>query len=193
MARNIGQASRRVIVQIEEQKVIFQAWTEIEQLESVRLLVLQQHRKILRADAVQDVSVACLKPEHLCVLGRHKKVDNLFEVRKPGTFAIDLPIEGITFQHDALAGDIFLQAKWPEARDRLRHIQAPGAGEFPFLVRLLEQMPRKHGNTVEEPFGRCVGLWELELHRELVELCTPIGLPSIIRRSRCTECTFSSR
>ena len=118
MAGNIGQAARGVIVQIEEQKVIFQARTEIEQLESARLLVPLQHRKILRVDAAQNVSVARLKPEHLCVLGRHKKEDDLIEVRKSGTFAIDLPIEGITFQHDALSGDIFFQAKWPEARDR---------------------------------------------------------------------------
>src|SRR5437764_13343607 len=86
--------------------------------------------------------------------------------------AIGLPIIGIPFQHNLLAGKILLQPEGPQPGKGLRCcIEVPLLRKPTLFIRLLQQMTRKNGKTIEQSFGCCIRLCEIETYGVSVKLC----------------------
>src|SRR6185437_39751 len=108
-ARNFAHLPGIDVIQVEYEKVVFQAGSEIGKLPSAARLFFCQQRIIFRTEAADHVSLSGLEPHDLLVLAADKQKDEFIEIRQALVVAIRLPIVRITLQHDALSRYVLLK------------------------------------------------------------------------------------
>src|SRR4029077_9197538 len=112
-----------------------------------------------------NVRISRLKAKDFCIGTGNKKKRNIVQVGKPISLTIRLPVIRISFEDDALSGDVFLQSKRTEPSDLAgRAPQAPSLSQLSFLISLLQQVPWKNRQAVEQPLSGCIRLDQLKDH-----------------------------
>jgi len=149
------------VVEVEEEEVVFEAGACIGHRVAARLAT--EDREVFGAEAGEDVRLAGLKAKNLGVRARDEKKNKFVEIGETVSFCVGFPIVRISFEHQLLAGDVFLEAERAETGPLARLSGGgPELADLSFLVWFLEQMARQDGESVEKSFFDAVGLGESE-------------------------------
>src|ERR1700675_3166231 len=166
---NFRQAFGSEIVQIEEEKIVFETGAEIMEAIAFCRLLFFEDGKILRAETAENVGVPGLKTDHLRVFAGNNQEVKLVEIGEPASGTIFLPVIRVLLKDDSLAKNIFFHAESAETSEVIgRRGKIPDLREVSFTIRVLEKMARKNCQAVKKPFGCGVWLRQFETNRIVI-------------------------
>src|SRR5438132_9910102 len=99
------------VVQVEYQKVVFQAGPYIRQLRTDAGFLTRKQVVVLRAEAADDVGLTRLEAHHLRVLRAHEQEYEFVEVRKTLVLLVNFQVIRIAFHNDSLPRHVLLEAE----------------------------------------------------------------------------------
>src|SRR6267378_1923028 len=133
------------VVEVEYQKVVFQAGPYIRQLRTDAGFLTRKQVVVLRAKPADNVGLPRLESHHLRVLRAHEQEYEFVEVRQPLVLLVNFPVIRIAFYNDPLPRHVPLEPERAQSGDLgYLHIQGPSLRKVAFVILLLHKMFREH-------------------------------------------------
>src|SRR6266853_5860298 len=133
------------VVEVEYQKVVFQAGPYIRQLRTDAGFLTRKQVVVLRAEPADDVGLTRLEAHHLRVLRAHEQEYEFVDVWQPLVLLVNFPVIRIAFYNNPLPRHVLLEAERAQSGDLgSLHIQRPSLRKMAFVILLFQQMFRQH-------------------------------------------------